>query len=89
MADDDQVSQLEILAENIENSCCRVCRAQSPASISGLPRYAPYYAVRTLADCIAHAWLERALDPWPRSWSHAGEQAWINLGGQLVPGGEV
>ena len=87
MADDDHVSPLEILGENIENSRRRVVVLKVRQAYRAYRDMLLYYAVRTLADyCQTRP--DATLSPWPRSCSR-GERAWINLGGQLVPAREV
>ncbi|MGO8744894.1 MAG: DUF4954 family protein [Thermoguttaceae bacterium] len=88
MADEDHVSQLEILAENIENSRRRVVVLKARQAYRAYRDMLLYYAVKTLAD-YCHTRPDATLESMAKELESRGEQAWVNLGGQLVPAHEV
>jgi hypothetical protein len=88
MADEDHVSQLEILGENIENSRRRVVVLKVRQAYRAYRDMLLYYAVKTLAD-YCHTRPDATLESMARELEPREEQAWVNLGGQLVPAREV
>ncbi len=87
--DDAIVDQLEILAENFENSSRKVLLLKVRKSYAAFVRMIRYYAISHISSSlIAHETL--TFSGWKKKYFiEEGRTAWYNLGGQLMPESNV
>jgi hypothetical protein len=78
LADEDHLSQLDILAENVENSRRRVVVLKTRQAYRAYRDMLLYYAVRTLVD-YCKAMPQATFESMAEELGPCGEQAWINL----------
>ena len=88
LAGPDETAALEILGENVENSARKVCILKARQGYHAYREMLHYYAVKNLLAYLA-AEPQASFESMCRHLAGPRECDWVNLGGQLVPAGDV
>ena len=85
---EDRTAGLDILGENVENSSRKVSILKARQGYHAYREMLHHYAVKNLLAYLTTR-PEATLESMCRHLAGPPERAWVNLGGQLVPAGEV